>query len=250
MSRPPLFLHRWSRVLAGRARGTDWWMVGIEIGIVVLGILIAFQLDRWGDRITQRQEERRLLERIVAEARASVRALDFIIVGHRESADNYRLLALAADEHAAAQRYPLSGRDGCNLLRVPAVQRPASGAIALAAGQRGEVIADTRLRQLLAGTVAAREFGDAQLDYFRANFLNYGRSIEPHMRWRFTGLGTEAECQVDVAAMTADKAATALFPKLARDQLRLADYRAVERDSLLQLTARAACLLESTCKPE
>lgn len=248
MDQAPGLLHRLSGALVGRARGTDWWMVAVEIAIVVLGILIAFQVDRWGDRIAQRQEEAALLLRVEAEARQSLRALDLVIADHRSSADNLRRLAEAGDDLVRGARFNDAARDGCNLLRLPAVRRPASAALAQAAGPRIALIGDAALRQSLGAWASAREFGDAQLPYFRDLFLRYHADIEPHMRWSFADPGSDPRCAVDTAAIAADASAVALLPKIARDQLRMADYRADEREALVRTADRAACLRAGRCR--
>ncbi|WP_162888211.1 hypothetical protein [Sphingomonas mesophila] len=239
-------LHRLGRALLARGgakvRGTDWWAVLVEIAIVVLGILIAFQLDAWADRRAERTAERLLWARLAEEARGDINALDNIIGEHLESAENYRLLAAASADPALADAYRRRGRDGCNLLRLPAVQRQSSGAIGQAVGARIELIRDPKLRRALRLADAKRVFSDRQLDYFRAAFDRYGERIEPHMRWTFTPSGAVA-CSVDVAALAADRAAVGLLPKLHRDQRTFARYRAAEARSLRSVERRALRLL-------
>lgn len=82
-------------------RGTDWWAVAVEVAIVVLGILIAFQLDAWGDRRAQQRAERQLWQRLAEETRTDIAALDNVIGEHLESAANYRLLAEAVSNERA-----------------------------------------------------------------------------------------------------------------------------------------------------
>lgn len=241
-------LHRMSRAILARGsekvRGTDWWAVFIEIAIVVLGILIAFQLDAWGDRRAERRAERVLLQRLAEETRNDIAVLDNVIGQHLESAENYRLLADAVANPGRQADFEKRGREGCNLLRLPAVQRQSSGAIGQAAGSRMDLIGDARLRKLLRQADAHRIFSDRQLDFFRANFLRYGESIEPHMLWRFAGKG-RTNCRVDVAALRADPQAVALLPKLYRDHRQFARYRAIEVHSLREVEKRVRELISS-----
>lgn len=248
MDQPRGLLHRLSGALLGRARGTDWWMVAVEIAIVVFGILIAFQLDRWGDRRQQRRDEAQLMDQMAEEARIGSKALDFFAAQHRQSAAHVRELATALRDPAVAARYPRQG-DGCDLLRLPAVQRQSAGAIAQGAGPRIELIRDLKLRELLRAAESQRQFNDSQLGFFRANFLNYGERLEPHMRWTFTREGADVNCAVDIAGLAADPAAVALLPKVARDQWRFAGYRDEERRYLDGIVTRVACLRAGTCRP-
>ena len=246
--RPYSALHRMSRAILARGgarlRGTDWWAVLVEIAIVVFGILIAFQLDAWGDRRAQQQSERLLLQRLAEETRTDIAALDNVIGQHLESAENYRLLADIVANPERQNIYQERGRTGCNLLRLPAVQRQSSGAIGQAAGSRLELIGDPELRRLLHRADANRVFADRQLDFFRAAFNRYGEKIEPHMLWRFRGKGLTA-CRVDIDALRSNPEAVALLPKLYRDQRQFARYRALESHSLRSVEKRVRQLIGS-----
>jgi hypothetical protein len=239
-------LHRLSRAILARGsekvRGTDWWAVFVEITIVVLGILIAFQLNAWGERRSERKAEQVLLQRLAEEARIDIAALDNVIGQHLESAENYRLLADVVANPDRQNDFLERGRSGCNLLRLPAIQRQSSGAIGQASGERLELISDLKLRRLLHQADANRVFADRQLDFFRATFLRYSASIEPHMKWRFRGKGRTA-CRVDIDAMRSDQTAVALLPKLYRDHRQFARYRAFEAQSLRAVEKRAHELL-------
>ena len=225
-------------------------MVFVEIAIVVLGILIAFQLDRYGDWRQARRDEQQLMGQIAEEATDGARALRFFGDQHRESAVNFRLLTDAVHDPGAARRYAERGEAGCNLLRLPAVQRQSAGAIAQAVGPRIELIRDSRLRELLRSAESDRQFAERQLEFFRANFLIYGETIEPHMDWSFTGKDEETHCTVDLHTLASDTKAIALLPKLARDHLRFASYRDGEQRDLEMVVKRIQCLQSRQCKPD
>lgn len=66
--------------LAARLREQDWFAVAVELIVVVVGILIALQLDQWADARKERAQERVYLERLrddllaeQADARAATR---------------------------------------------------------------------------------------------------------------------------------------------------------------------------------
>lgn len=48
-------------------RRHDWFAVGIEIMVVMIGLLLAFQLDRWRDNRVERDEERIYVHRLIAD---------------------------------------------------------------------------------------------------------------------------------------------------------------------------------------
>jgi len=243
-------LHRLSLAILSRGskkvRGTDWWAVFVEIAIVVLGILIAFQVDAWGDRRSERQAEKVLLQRLAEEARADARALGAIRQQHVDSATNHELLSRAVWDPSLEAGYRRRGTSGCNLLRMPAVRRQSSGAIGQAGGARLELVRDAELRRLLRIAEAQRAFADRQLDFFRAAFLNYGEIVEPYLIFEFGPKG-QVPCHVDIPGLRQDTAAVRLLPKLARDHRRFAEYRGQEQDALINVAERVACLSANRC---
>jgi hypothetical protein len=48
-------------------RRRDWLGIGIELAVVTLGVLLAFQIDQWGDRRKQAREEQQFLGRLYFE---------------------------------------------------------------------------------------------------------------------------------------------------------------------------------------
>ena len=248
--RPFSPLQRLSRALfadtADRARATDWWAVLVEIAIVVLGILIAFQLNAWGERRSQRRAEGVLLQRLAEEARMDARMLGSARQQHLDSADNYELLGRALRDPSLEAEYHQRGARGCNLLRMPAVRRQSIGAVGQAAGARLDLVSDPELRRRLRIAEAQRSFSDRQLDYFRAAFLKYGDVIEPHLMFEFADRGQVA-CRVGIAGLRQNPAAVLLLPKLYRDHRRFAEYREQEQQSLLAIAERIDCLAKDRC---
>lgn len=229
---------------ATRAGGTDWWAVLVELMVVVLGILIAFQLDGWGKRWEAERSEQALLKRLEVEAKNDLSGLKLVRDQHIESAANYRFLARTAADPATRRG---GGSDSCNLLRFPAVRRHAGGALGQAAGERGDLVSDSLLRQALRRAEAERSFNDSQLIYFRDSFHRYAEQIEPHMIWSF-GPTKDPACKVDVDSLRADPAAMAILPKLYRDQRRFAIYRQLEVEATATIIDRLACLRGGRCK--
>lgn len=249
-SRPYSPLQRLSHALGGagrRIRGTDWWAALIELAIVVFGILIAFQLDAWGERRAQERAERTLWQRLAEEAQSDARALRAIERQHLDSASNYALLAEAVRDPRREADYRQRGSAGCNLLRMPAVRRQSAGALGQAAGARLDLISDPELRRRLRMAEAQRAFSDRQLDYFRGAFMQYGEVIDPYTLFAFAPNG-QVSCRVDIAALRGDRRAVALLPKLYRDHRRFAEYRRQEITSLERVSQRIACLASGRCK--
>ena len=251
MARPTTALQRIATALShgkGKLRATDWWAVLVELTVVVVGILIAFELSNWGERRQRAFEERQLLQRIDEEARGDYAVLEFIRNEHLASVANYRLLARAVTDPVAHRQYHRRGDAQCNLLRLPAVQRHSAAAGGLAAGDRAEQISDERLRMLLRKADAQRVFSDSQLVYFRESFQRYAAVIEPHMPWQMGSGGANTfHCGVNIDTLRTDPTAVMLLPKLARDQAQFARYRQLELDATKAVLERVSCLRSGTC---
>lgn len=244
--RPPVILQRLSR----HVRKTDWWAVLIELAVVVLGILIAFELNEWNERRQDRAAERQVLQHLAEEAEGDVLALTAIRDGHRRSVENYRALILAVRDSARAARYNAErAGDGCNLLRIPAIKRASAGSGGLGSPERLQVITDVRLRDLLRRAEAARTFADSQVSYFRSTFVRYYGLVEPYTRWTLTS-SRDATCSVDVDRLARDPLAVYTLPKIGRDQQALAEFREGEIKATQAVLDRVQCLRNATCKPE
>ena len=248
MPRPVTQLRRLSQaILSGtnaRIRRTDWWTVLVEVGVVVLGILIAFELNEWDQRRQARNEEELVLRHLLEETTADLAAVSLIRDEHRQSAGNYRLLIAAIGNPDLIAAYRRRGELGCNLLRMPAVRYHSPRG--LEAGERADLIEDSELRHLIRAADAERAFNDRQLDFFRDAFDRYSEIIEPHMQWKPTPQGT-FECSVNLAGLLGDRRALNALPKAGRDQQRFADYRERELLSTKRLAARVLCLEQGTC---
>jgi hypothetical protein len=60
------------RRIAQFVRRHDWFAVGIEILVVMIGLLLAFQLDRWRDSRAEREEERVYIVRLIADLETDI----------------------------------------------------------------------------------------------------------------------------------------------------------------------------------
>ena len=62
--------------LADAVRRQDWFTVIVEIAIVVLGVVIGFQVNDWGQRRADRAKEQAYLRQLAADLRETERAID------------------------------------------------------------------------------------------------------------------------------------------------------------------------------
>lgn len=83
--------------LADALREQNWAAVGIELGIVVLGVLIAFQVTAWGEARADRSKEEVYLRQLAADLVETERILGW--------ADSVNALSARAADHLAGAFY-------------------------------------------------------------------------------------------------------------------------------------------------
>jgi hypothetical protein len=236
----------WSRT-AARARKTDWLAVAGELTIVVVGILIAFQLDRWAEHWRQSNERRLYLERLAEESRGNARAL--AERQHEFTENTAQVLGLARAIADPARRARIAARPGygCGALQLPG-SRLQTAALE-EAGDAGalELLTDPRLRQLLHAAAATDRFAALQLDYFRDSFQRFGERLDRYTLWRLDTANGRFSCSVAIDALARDTEASSLLGRIYRDRVRYAEIRAEQIAAHRALAARAHCLFDGRC---
>lgn len=65
--------------IVSSVRRQDWLTVGIEILVVMIGLLLAFQLDRWRESIVERQQEKTYINRLIADVETDIPGIEYAI---------------------------------------------------------------------------------------------------------------------------------------------------------------------------
>lgn len=60
------------RRMAEAIRTQDWFIVAIEVALVIAGVLVALQVDSWNDTRLAREEERRLISQLQLELNTAI----------------------------------------------------------------------------------------------------------------------------------------------------------------------------------
>ena len=60
-------------------REHDWFAVIIEVVVIIIGLMLAFQLDRWREDRVERQEERTYVNRLVSDIEIDIPAIEYAI---------------------------------------------------------------------------------------------------------------------------------------------------------------------------
>lgn len=92
--------------MGGRIRNLDWFAVVAELAIVILGILIAFQIDRWREHAAERALERTYVQRLIAEVELDIPRIEGSLRLATRRKELAELLIAAVDDAPAAAAEP------------------------------------------------------------------------------------------------------------------------------------------------
>lgn len=232
----------WSRG-AARMRKADWLSIAGELAIVVFGILIAFQLDRWAEGWSRAQERELFVQRLAEETDANVDALDDLA----DEFDGVTAQVLRISRAIGRPGTPARLDFGCGILHLPAA-RLQTAALDEAADTRAlPLLPDAELRRLIHESAARNRFTDRQLDYFRDAFQRFGDRLDRYMLWRIGPDGQAVSCEVPLDRLGADEEAVSLLTRVYRDRRRFGEILRTQLAAQRALGERARCLKEGRC---
>lgn len=239
-------LSRFQRVVA-RVRKADWVAVAGELAIVVFGILIAFQLDRWAEQWRQSSERQLYLERLAEESRGNVRALEQASAEFSTNTAQVLGLTRAVADPGQRARIARTANYGCGALHLPAARLQT--AALEEAGDAGALalLPDPELRRLLHAAAATDRFANLQLDYFRGSFQRFGEHLDRYAVWRIDAEGGPLSCRYAIEALAQDAEASSLLGRVYRDRVRYGEFRNEQATAYRALAARAQCLHDGGC---
>jgi len=94
------------RKIAQGIREHDWFVVLVELMVVVIGLMMAFQVDRWREVRDEHRQERDYIERLTDDLEADIPAITFAIEMQTTRLDLVELLMAAVDDPEAALTRP------------------------------------------------------------------------------------------------------------------------------------------------
>jgi hypothetical protein len=161
-------------------KNQNWMSLSLELLVVVVGIFLAFQVDRWYESRQLRQEEISHLESLSADFTATVKNIEANVLRHRDSIDSaIQLLSLQAGQPTAITPedfYKLYA--DLQFARVANYQRSTYDYL-ISSGQ----IAILRNEQLRGELTAIFSRIDGDMNFFRADLQDHWRNgLEPYVR--------------------------------------------------------------------
>lgn len=219
-------------------RNRDWVGISIELLVVTLGVLLAFQIDQWAQDRRQAREERQFLERMWRETNEAIRENDWLVWLHAVNRRNLVRGMQARSDPTALARYSR----GCGADSMPGVGFNDTSYSELSASGRLNIVSDPKLRMELRKVMAAQADAVAQLNYARQKSISIRQALEPYFTLDIDRNG-QRTCSVNWPELVRDPLAVNAVVSAERHQLLMWWKRAYTRDLLAHTHNRIACRL-------
>lgn len=218
-----------------------------ELVIVVVGILIAFQLDRWSEGWRGAKDRSAYLERLVEESDANVAALTDLDKQFGEVTEEVGRMARAVDDPARRAAMRFTGDRACRALQMPASKLQTSALEESGNPAALQLVPDPALRRLIHRAAGQTRYADRQIEYFRDTFQRFGVQFDPYSNWSVDPESGEIGCRVDFEALAREPRVRTLLTRIYRDRLRWGEIHADQIETQRDVGRRAACLLDGSC---
>lgn len=234
---PPPKRSRLSR-LRGAFAGRDWVGVAIEIGIVTVGVLLAFEIEQWGQRRERAEQERQFMEELYADTRSGITELVGLLHAHDKVLRDVPVALQARDDPAKIAAIPRGPGYGCGLTRPLLAPYNDTAYEELIQSGRLRLLSDAKLRTAVRDLAASQKWGEMQGDFTR-ELVNV--NMQPVTPYYGLTLGREATpaCHIDWPGLLRDDAAFYATTRLVRRHRQMWDVR----KRTLALTERVQTLL-------
>ena len=232
--------------LTDALRRRDWLGIGIELIVVTLGVLLAFQIDQWGDRRERAREERQFMEQLYADARVGSAELRPILETHRKFLREAGSALLAAGDFAKLAVLPRGPSFGCGLPGfTPAPYNDTAYADIVQSGRLG-LLSDPALRTAVRDLAASQLLGASEVESGRQQLPIYLPPLDPYYRVSIDSK-FQPLCHIDWPQLLGDQKAVNAMARGVRRHLQVLRSRERTYQQTLHVEQMLACKLN---KPE
>jgi hypothetical protein len=223
-------------------RERDWLGISIELIVVTVGVLLAFQIDQWAQDRRQARDEQQFLDRMWRETAAAIEETAWIMTMYgrfrQEAIEGYRAL----EDPALLARLIGKPNIGCRGAVMPGLGYNTTSFQELSASGRLNLISDPELRASLRAVVAAQADAEAN----RQNSVDFAlegfRMMEPHLV-RGLDANDDRTCRVDWPGLASDPIGRQAMARAARLHSLMWNKYAYVHDKLMLAHHQLACRL-------
>lgn len=225
--------------IAAALRDRDWTGIAIEFAVVTLGVLLAFQVDQWGQDRRQAKQERQFLERMWRESGQAMRENDWAIGLHARNRLALTRALNARDDQPALRQF---AEFGCGFDSMPGLGFNDTSYQELSTSGGLNIVSDPQLRADLREVASAQADAVAQLTYARETSIPNRQAVERYFLLDLDRGGNRT-CDVNWGALVKDPLARAAIARASRSHVLMWWKRAYTRDVLAKAHNRIACKL-------
>jgi hypothetical protein len=226
----------------------DWLGIAIELAVVTVGVLLAFQVDQWGSRRQQAGLEREYLERFYRENAQGADELRTIVA-------QYDKLILEVGTALRSQNDPdrlrplLKQRDfGCRMGALPSAAYNDTASAELVSSGRLSLISDPGLQSDLRRLAASQVRGAAELVTTSSRVSDSQPALDPYYRLNIDARNGPV-CSINWLKLLRDQKAVNAATRLLRRHVQTRQARLDTLRLNLELQQRLACFLgKSECR--
>ena len=221
-------------------RTRDWLGITIELVVVTVGVLLAFQIDQWGDQRKQAQEEHRFLVRLYTEYQRGIAELDDV------DEDSRRIRQQVSDALAARDdpvRLEFLAREGfgCGAARFRNANFNDTSFEELVSSGRINLISDQALRSEVRDLAASQATASKQVEYARQLMLQQLAYLDDYYRFDLDRDDGRESCRLDWPALIKDRKAVNAMVRARRVHGFVMEERQKVRARSQALIRRLAC---------
>lgn len=229
--------------LSNALRARDWLGLVLELAVVTIGVLLAFEIEQWGQRRNQARQERDFLERFYAENQASARELTELLQIHHGVISEVGAAIRARNDPVQLAQMAQRRDFGCKIAFMQTAAYNDTASQELLASGRLNLISDLELRSLVRQLAASQARGAAIAEHGRMQLSYTLPNLNPYYSLTINERD-EPVCHFDWRALARDQVAVTSLARLVARHRLISDAR----QDTLQLTRRAeerlACVLE------
>ena len=246
-ARKPSHVSRFRRLQEAIAEH-NWFNVAIEILIVTAGILLAFEIEQWGERRARAAQERQFMEELYADTQSGVEELEGLIEAHEKVLREVPVALEARGSPTKISALPRRRDFGCGLSRPLLAPYNDTAYEELVQSGRISLLSDPKLRTLVRDLAASQNWGASQGIFTREQLNINLPPLTPYYDISInTRLDTAPLCRIDWPRLLSDEQAEYAATRLVRRHRQMWEVRKRTFDLTLQVRQMLACKLG---KPE
>lgn len=227
----------------------DWAAVGLDFVIVLVGVLLAFQINSWNENRIERRAQSAALERLLSESEEAIhylsRSVDRFEEGNQSRAE---LLTRLREDDWEGFNNDAMAFGIVTIGRAPPAAPPRSAYEEIIASGRFAGIGDAAVRDAVTEYYASVDYLNGMSEYIQRL-----SSLEPY--WRHDGVTDEyapdypfqIRTVIDVDAMRADPQFEEMLVRGHRVQLSLTQWWRTALDDAGAMCEELARFSDSTC---